>query len=198
VSGAPGGEDWRPTAELPTLRLRARLLAELRRFFEARGVLEVETPVLGATTATAPHLESLQAAGPDGRPAGWLQTSPEYAMKRLLAAHGAPIYQVARAFRAGERGSRHNPEFTLVEWYRPGMALEALMDEVVALVRALLGERRAPRRHRYGALLAGRAGVDAFTSPTEALAEAAGSLGIVLHGGLDRDGLLDLLWSHGV
>ena len=95
---------WRPTAALDRLRLRARLLAEARRFFDERGVLEVETPLLGHAAVTDPHLHSFTAHGQDGRLAGYLQTSPEFAMKRLLAAGSGSIYQLGRAFRDGELG----------------------------------------------------------------------------------------------
>ena len=157
--------DWRPTASLQHLKLRARVLAEIRAFFCARGVMEVETPVLGAAAATDPHLESFQTryqgpAAAQGRDL-YLQTSPEFAMKRLLAAGSGPIYQICKAFRNGEAGRRHNPEFTLLEWYRPGFDHHALMDEVEALVDALLG-CGAARRIRYRDLFLDRVGLDPF------------------------------------
>ena len=95
----------------------------------------METPLLSRSTVTDPALQPVRCAD------RWLQTSPEYAMKRLLAAGSGPIYQVSKAFRAGEAGGRHNPEFTLLEWYRPGFDLEALMREVGELVTAVLGEK---------------------------------------------------------
>jgi len=195
------GEDWRPTASLDTLRLRARLLATVRAFFAAREVLEVETPCLGAAAVTDPHLHSVAARLGGGGAGGpervlYLQTSPEYAMKRLLAAGSGPIYQLARAFRDGEAGRLHNPEFTLLEWYRPGFDHHLLMDEVEELVGALLG---APPSERltYAEAFRSRAGVDPFSDPVTRLAaaarEAAG--GAVPELGEDRDAWLDLLMA---
>lgn len=118
------------------LKLRAQWLASIRRFFEDRGVLEVETPVLSRASVPDPNIESLslQFAGQSY----YLQTSPELYMKRLLAAGSGPIYQVARVFRDGEVGRLHNPEFTLVEWYRPGFDQHQLMDEVSGLIALLM------------------------------------------------------------
>jgi lysyl-tRNA synthetase class 2 len=223
------GEDWRPTATLETLRLRARLLAAIRAFFAARGVLEVETPCLGAAAVTDPHLHSLATrvggatggrdAGGSGRPL-FLQTSPEYAMKRLLAAGAGPIYQLARAFRDGETGRRHNPEFTLLEWYRPGFDHHRLMDEVEELLAATLGERSSeawragaeagsggaagqPRRAErltYAEAFRRHAGIDPFADPVARLAEAARAAagGPVPELGDDRDAWLDLLMATAV
>ena len=127
---------------MATLRLRAWTLTTLRAFFAIRGVLEVETPQLSAAAVTAPYLESFTChyQGP-GAPAGralYLHTSPEFPMKRLLAAGTGPIYQVCKVFRQGEAGRVHNPEFTLLEWYRPGYSYRQLMDEVEALLRQVL------------------------------------------------------------
>jgi lysyl-tRNA synthetase class 2 len=119
------------------LRARAALMASVRGFFAERDVLEVETPVVVGAPNADPHIASLctnvNLAGSVSR--AYLRTSPEHAMKRLLAAHGAPIYQMGKVFRDAEASARHNPEFTLLEWYRPGWDHEALMDEVEALVR---------------------------------------------------------------
>jgi lysyl-tRNA synthetase class 2 len=157
--------DWRPSAPRENLQLRARILAEIRAFFSARSVMEVETPLLGAAAATDPHLDSFACRyhGPHA-PQGcdlYLQTSPEFAMKRLLAAGSGPIYQICKAFRNGEAGRRHNPEFSLLEWYRPGVDHHGLMDEVEALIDALLHTGPA-RRMSYEALFEQALGLDVF------------------------------------
>jgi len=186
--------DWRPSASLETLRLRARMLAAVRGFFAARGVLEVETPCLSAATVTDPHLHSLATRLAGGR-TRYLQTSPEYAMKRLLAAGSGPIYQLARAFRDGELGRRHNPEFTLLEWYRPGFDHHRLMDEVEELVAEVAGVAGPTERLTYAEAFRAHAGVDPFADPPARLAEAARAAtgGAVPDLGDDRDAWLDLL-----
>lgn len=187
---------WRPRGDRERWERRARLIARVRAFFTARGVLEVETPLLGARGAMDPAIESFSAAGRGGG-SGWLQTSPEYAMKRLLAAESGPIFQIARAFRAGEAGPHHNPEFTLLEWYRPGYDHHRLMDEVGELLVAVLG-CGPPRRVAYARAFRALAGVDVDRSPDEALRErarkAGASDGTVAE--LDRDACLDLLLTH--
>jgi lysyl-tRNA synthetase class 2 len=194
--------DWRPCAELAALRARARLLAELRAFFAERGVLEVETPILSAAGNPDPAIEPLHLDADltgDGRRRWYLQTSPELPMKRLLAAGSGPIYQVCKVFRADERGRRHHPEFTMLEWYRPGFSLEDLMDEVTLLVRRLSPVEPLPEeRIRYHKLFRDRLGIDPWrASPAElrAVAEAQGIAGAEALD-LDRDGWLDLLLSH--
>ncbi|GAA0562066.1 EF-P lysine aminoacylase EpmA [Halomonas salifodinae] len=191
-------DDWRPSASIETLRQRARLLAEVRGFFATRGVLEVETPVLGHGGSTDVGLASLscEATTPEGRERLWLQTSPEFHMKRLLAAGAGPIYQIARSFRDGEVGRRHNLEFTMLEWYRPGLALDELIEEVVALIHAVLGRDPGPvRRRRYRELFREHLGVDPFTTPLETLRRLAEARGGLSMGEAPRDDCLDLLLS---
>ena len=129
---------WRPTASLPTLRLRAALLAAVREFFGARGVLEVDTPSLVRHAVTDQHIHSAQVQLPGHDAALFLHTSPEYAMKRLLAAGSGDIYQMTHVVRGAEHSRLHNAEFTLIEWYRCGWSMQRLMKEVAQLVRVLL------------------------------------------------------------
>ncbi len=194
--------DWRPTATIATLRERARLLAAVRAFFAERGVLEVETPVLGHGGSTDLHLASLsaEATTPAGRERLWLQTSPEFAMKRLLAAGSGPVFQLARCFRDGEVGRRHNLEFTMLEWYRPGLALDALIEETAALVRRVLGQESedeaAPlRRRRYRTLFREALAIDPFTVPLAELRRLAADKGGLAMDDAPRDDCLDLLMS---
>lgn len=175
--------DFAPTADWSRLRLRARLLGRTRRFFEERGFLEVETPLLSADVVVDRHIEPLSIVlPPDPRmpgqgPVYWLQTSPEFGMKRLLAAGGAAIYQVARAFRAGERGPLHNPEFTLVEWYRVGDDYQAGRRLLSDLVETLL-ERGAADELSYGEAFARHIGIDPHRASANELAAAARAAGI--------------------
>ena len=159
------------------------MLATVRRFFAERDVLEVQTPVLGQGTVTDPAIVSLQTT--DGR---YLQTSPEYHMKRLLAAGAPSIYQIGPAFRQGEAGRWHNPEFTMIEWYRLGFDAERLMDEVAALVDVLLGAGHY-QRSTYAELLRGRFG-SSCESDAGAIA-AARALGV--QGDVDVAEAMDLL-----
>lgn len=169
------------------------MLAAARDFFHRRGVLEVETPLLARGTASDPHIESLPVPG--AGPGRYLQPSPEHAMKRLLAAGVGSVYQITRAFRRGEAGSRHNPEFTLLEWYREGFDHHRLMAEVADLLGELLGVREAPEYAAYDALMARHAGIDPAATPEPELRRAALAAGLDPGAGLDRDGLLDLLFA---
>ena len=132
-------DDWRPGASAERLRRRAGMLAEIRAFFATRGLLEVDTPQLVNSAVTDVNIHSAEVRWPggDGRPR-YLHTSPEYAMKRLLAAGSGDIYQMCHVFRGEEQGQLHNSEFMIVEWYRRGWAFAALMEEVDALLRQLL------------------------------------------------------------
>jgi elongation factor P--(R)-beta-lysine ligase len=194
--------DWHPTASIETLRERSRLLAEVRAFFAARGVLEVETPVLGHGGSTDVHLASLSLAAttPAGCERLWLQTSPEFHMKRLLAAGSGPIFQLARSFRDGEVGSRHNLEFTMLEWYRPGFSLDELIEETVALIHQVLGPKLGDeagplRRRRYRELFREGLGLDPFCVELDELRRLAGERGGLDMSDAPRDDCLDLLMS---
>lgn len=136
-------QEWRPRAPLAELRRRAAVLVVVRDFFMRRGVLEVETPLLSRHTVTDPFIGSLSVAEIVSLPkqTTYLQSSPEYAMKRLLSAGSGPIYQICKAFRDDDSSARHNPEFTLLEWYRPEFSLMELMDEVAALLQAVFAQQ---------------------------------------------------------
>ncbi len=194
--------DWRPGAPLEILEARARLNRQVRAFFDARGVMEVETPLLGASFGTDPAIEPLSTRfqGP-GYAAGktlYLQSSPEFFMKRLLAAGSGPIYQLCKAFRNGEAGCRHNPEFSILEWYRPGFDAPALMDELTALVRELAGDPALPERRRsYRALFLEALDIDPLEADVAALADCARQHHLLGADSLDldRDGWLNLLMA---
>jgi lysyl-tRNA synthetase class 2 len=184
-----------PGASLAVLGARAAMLARCREFFAARGVLEVETPILAQATVTDVHLASLESRIA-GRPRPYyLQTSPEYAMKRLLAAGSPDLYQICKVFRDGESGRLHNPEFTMLEWYRRGFDHLRLMDEVEALLGTLLAGRleAPPERLTYRDAFLRVLGVDPLAAPLAELsalaATRAGATGL----GDERDTVLDLL-----
>ena len=196
------GATWAPSASRDALRLRAWANRLIREFFHARNVLEVETPVLSLAGNTEPNIASfsLEFSGrTDGAPrTRWLRTSPEYALKRLLAAGVGDCYELGRVFRDGEAGGRHNPEFTMLEWYRVGWDHLRLIDETAELVRAalsLLGRDATLRVVRYRELYRDRLGVDPFTASESELRAALGETGID-PAGLTRDDWLDLLMTH--
>lgn len=195
--------EWRPSASLEALRIRAEMLSRLRQYFAGQGVLEVETPLLSAAGIPDPHIPSFTTApGPDGEAPRYLNTSPEFAMKRLLAAGSGAIYQVCKAFRRGEQGTWHNPEFTLLEWYRPGFDHLRLMDEVDALVRQLAEGLRplgSTERLSYRACFEQHLQIDPLTASVSALKSCAQAQGLGTIAGMaddDRDGWCDVLLSH--
>ncbi len=188
---------WRPSAPLQQLQARARLLAGIRAFFVERGVMEVETPALSHFGVTDPHLHSLALSC--NADACFLHTSPEFPMKRLLAAGSGPIYQICRVFRDGEQGRLHNPEFSLLEWYRPGFSLPRLMDEMQALIEKLAGRELPAKRLSYADLFAEYLGLDPLRADIEELKTAAMQHGQEQLAQLDlpdKDAWLDLLLSH--
>lgn len=168
--------DWRPATSRAHLEARARLLANIRRFFAEHDAMEVETPLLSAAGNTDPEIDSLRTQ--DGR---YLRTSPEFAMKRMLAANSGDIFELGRVFRAGESGRHHAPEFTLLEWYRTGMSYQELMDEVAALVR-FCGRGKFNQwpveQLSYRQLFINHLEVDPFTADMESLSILAQDNGI--------------------
>lgn len=190
---------WRPGASLETLRRRATALRAIREFFAQREVLEVETPLLGSGNVPDEHVSGLlAAAGQQLGAAVHLQTSPELAMKRLIAAYGASCFQICKAFRREEHGARHHHEFTVVEWYRVGWSQERLIGEVIDLVRVVHRRLRpeagdpAVERHLYRLLVRDRAGIDPSTASDAEIVECAKD-----HGApdVDRGEALDFLMA---
>lgn len=179
------------------------MLSRIRTFFAERGLLEVETPIASRAATSDPALDSLgtrrhgPGAGPGGQPL-WLQTSPELAMKRLLAAGFGSIYQICKVFRDGERGRIHHPEFAMLEWYRPGWDYGRLMDEVADLVRVALERPLGVNRIGYRDLFLKQLGVDPWRTDAQSLRTLA--LAQLIPGAevleLDQDGWLDLLLTH--
>lgn len=175
--------DFQPTATWVNLRARAALLRRMREFFDRRGFLEVETPLLSRDTVVDLHLDPLPVnlftdpSQPELGRRMWLQTSPEFGMKRLLAAGAEAIYQVTKAFRAGEQGSRHNPEFTLVEWYRVGDGMASAIQMLSELAAELL-DAPAADRCSYQAAFLEHVGVDPHTASVADLREAATANGV--------------------
>lgn len=194
------GLDWQPQATLAVLRQRAALLAQVRAFFNKRGLLEVETPVLAHAGAADAQLSQFLVNDAVHGPL-YLQTSPEYAMKRLLLAGIGSIFQITKAFRQGEVGRRHNPEFTLVEWYALGYTHEQLIDETCALIQELVPRlAREARSVSYRDAFLSTIGIDPLKDPTETLQKKAhthipSAKNLLLS---DRNELLDLLMSQAV
>jgi lysyl-tRNA synthetase class 2 len=193
--------DFRPVASWENLKRRADLLRRLRDFFDRRGFLEVDTPLLSADTVVDRHLDPLRVTmfddprEPDRGHTLWLQTSPEFAMKRLMAAGATALYQVTHAFRGGECGRLHNPEFTIAEWYRVGDDLQAGMKLLSDLADELL-HMGAAERLTYRDAFRQHTGMDVFAVDTAGLVAAVRERGLALPAGLDphdADAWLDLL-----
>ncbi len=198
MSLASSNPDWLPNAPLSNLRLRAKILAQIRQFFSDRQVMEVETPVLGQFTITDRHIGSLSVPTPDGRDY-YLQTSPEYAMKRLLAAGCGCIYQICKAFRAAENGQKHNPEFTMLEWYRVGFNHHQLMNEINSLLQTILKTPPA-KSITYAKLFDQYLKINIFSCTENELRSHIKNQGWMDLGvnELDHDSCLQLLMSHAI
>ena len=203
-------QNWRPGASLSVLQLRARVLHYVRDFFAQRGVLEVETPLLGSSTNPDPHIDSFTTTyhGPHA-PQGmdlYLQTSPEFAMKRLLCAGSGPIYQICRAFRQGEWGAMHNPEFTILEWYRPNFDAAALMAEIDSLLSGLFQKLSLNRSQNlqptqtisYRDIFLDTVDIDPLVTSVRELSTCVQRQGIDVRGldAEDKDAWLDVLMTH--
>jgi lysyl-tRNA synthetase class 2 len=188
---------WQPTAPYAALQARARLYQQIRQFFAARAVLEVETPVLSAAAVPEPAIAPFYTHYHYGKAPQplFLQTSPELPMKRLLAAGSGPIYQIAKVFRDGEQGARHNPEFSLLEWYRPGFDQAALLTEIDQLLQAVLACPAATIKP-YCAAFEQYVGCCPLHTPLAELQKRTAEVGYVAAEHLDREGCLQFLVAH--
>ena len=199
---------WQSCATREVLQVRAQLLASIRQFFAQRQVLEVETPILSHAGTTDPNIESFctqyfppGASRAQGQTC-YLATSPEFHMKRLLACGSGAIYQISRVFRNQEQGSHHNPEFSLLEWYRPGFDLQSLMLEVAELVQQLvrpqLNIETAVEYFTYQEIFQRTLAIDPLRDSNRTLMDCAQGNGIELKGvgPEERDVWLDVLMSH--
>jgi len=183
---------WQPGASIQALRQRSELLAQLRGFFHQRQVMEVDVPLLSRATVTDHNIESIQAR--NGDVAAYLQTSPEYFMKRLLASGSGDIYSLGKAFRSAESGRRHNPEFSLLEWYRCGWDEHQLMDEVAELIATLVPDI-AVRRCSYADVFIRHLQIDPHLTGLVDLQRLAVSAGSEAWAEESRANCLDLLFS---
>ncbi len=188
---------WQPSANKDRLIARAKLLKETREFFLQRGVLEVETPIMSQATGTDPNLEPITVNYLAGKQTQqfFLQTSPEFAMKRLLASGSGAIFQICKSFRNDESGGRHNPEFSMLEWYRPGFDEYQLMDEVMALVDHLCPQENW-QRLSYQQLFEQFLDINPHALSSVELSQFARRSIAVDFPGANKDTWLDLLFSH--
>jgi len=190
--------DWRPTASLDMLKTKARMLSKLRAFFAEKNILEVQTPLLSQAGNTEPTIESFVVQQKNKK--AYLNTSPEFSMKRLLAADCGSIYQITPAFRQEEQSKRHNAEFTLLEWYRIGFDHYALMHEVDELIRFVAADdiTLMPSQHyTYQDAMIKFADIDPFNTTVAELKTVTQTAGIDVLGmdGVPEDTWLDLLMS---
>jgi len=194
---------WQPTASLEMLHQRAQLLAKIRAYFERTHALEVETPACSFYATTDPSIESFQLTytGPgfSAPQSLYLHTSPEFPMKRLLAAGSGAIYQICKVFRNGESGRQHNPEFTLLEWYRPGYDHHQLMADVATLVNSILRTPRKIEYLSYNEIFQHHLDIDPHHATQQQLQECAKQHNIADTDRLNlpsHDAWLDLLLTH--
>ena len=195
--------DWRATASHEHLRQRAIVYRYIREFFHARDVLELETPILSQAGNTDPNIRSFHSfyGGPTagGSARRWLRTSPEFPLKRLLAGGIGDCYEIGKVFRDGEFGRRHNPEFSMLEWYRVGWNHLRLADEAEALLLGLFAEAGKPLQTlhtNYRKLFMDAIGIDPLLACDASLADAVSARICISLDGLTRDDLLDLLLTH--
>ena len=195
----PHNTSWNSTASIINLRRRAEIVAAVRAFFATRNVLEVDTPVMSNAAVSDPYIDTIECryqplVGGEVE-AKYLQSSPEYAMKRLLASGSGAIYQISKAFRNGEVGRRHNPEFSMLEWYRPGYDHRQLMNEVAELLLPLLGIAESVQ-YSYAQVFVKHLGVDPHSASVAELQAIAAEHIDSDYEDDNRDNWLNLLMSH--
>lgn len=188
---------YQPTATLESARERATMYATIRQFFAEREVLEVQTPVMSQAGNTDIFLQSVSTnvTVNDKPRTYYLHTSPEFAMKRLLAAWQVPMYQICPVFRDNEIGRRHNVEFTMLEWYRPGFSLDELARELNDLVSVVMGYTVIFDHYRYVDAFLDFVKIHPFTASCDTLQAIARDNGIFVDMGDDHQGWLDVLFS---
>lgn len=206
ITEKPDGDiDWRPTASMKVLRFRAEIYTKIRAFFANREVLEVETPMLSRYGNTDPNIHSFSTNIGDGANSQhhpwYLHTSPEFPMKRLLSCGSGPIYQICKVFRDGEYGRFHNPEFTLLEWYRPGYDHHQLMQELAELVFSMVSpdlHGNTIEKVTYRSVFQSVTGLDPMSDSVEHLRGYIQQQGMSVQGigGDDRDAWLDLIMAN--
>ncbi|OAL81408.1 elongation factor P--(R)-beta-lysine ligase [Acinetobacter sp. SFB] len=193
--------NYQPTCDIKAIKARAKMYGQIRQFFAQRDVLEVETPILSQAGVTDVHLASIQAQRHLGgrKYTHYLQTSPEFSMKRLLASGSGAIYQICKVFRDDEHGRKHNSEFTMLEWYRPHLSLKELMFEVTDLLNVTLVHRFGavrPTILSYKHAFMDRLDLNPLQASLKQLKDCCNRIGLNLDLGDDRLGYIDLLFSH--
>ena len=189
---------FKPTASMHAMQARTMLYQQIRQFFAARHVLEVETPILSQAAVTDVHLASITAMRHINaqQKIGYLQTSPEFAMKRLVASGSGAIYQICKVFRDDEHGLKHNSEFSMLEWYRPDFSLLELMQEVSDLLSVVFNQTIQPKILSYKQAFLHRLDINPLSADVITLKNTAQRLGLNIDLGEDYLAWLDLLFSH--
>lgn len=194
-------QTFQPTCDLEALKARAKMYQRIRQFFAERDVMEVETPILSQAGVTDVHLASVPALRhvQGQQHTHYLQTSPEFAMKRLLASGSGAIFQICKVFRDDEHGRKHNSEFTMLEWYRPAFSLSDLMHETSDLLNVCLADRFSELRPMvlsYKHAFQDRLDINPLQATLQQLKDTAHRVGLNLDLGNDRLAYMDLLFSH--
>ncbi len=189
---------FKPTANVQAMQARATLYQQIRQFFAARQVMEVETPILSQAAVTDVHLASIMATRHVNaqQQTAYLQTSPEFAMKRLVASGSGSIYQICKVFRDDEHGRKHNSEFSMLEWYRPDFSLLQLMQELSDLLSLVFDQSIQPKILSYKQAFLHRLNVNPLSADLDILKHTAQRVGLHIDLGDDRLAWLDVLFSH--